>query len=235
MKTRMVFVAGAVAAVLVFAGTVPASAKSAADQPALVAAPDDGTNGALDGPAVIVTSGGGDGSVGGVSLYAVTVCEPNVTSYVVPSSTRSGQVTTWHKHVKNDATSETLSITTSNTVSIKATASVSGSLSGSVAIKKIAEVALGITGNYGLEGSYASTTGFTRSATFTSAGKWILYAGVYTGSGTVKKNTCNSSGTAISTSTGTASTYNNARTTGLVNCANSVSDLVAVNAKTKCG
>lgn len=235
--SRMLFAAAAATA-LVFASASAASAQTGLSEQSVLAPANDGTGGNQDGPAEIAVNEVGLvalRSEGLVRPMAETVCEPRATSYRTSSVTKSGRVTTWHKHVKNDRTSETLSVSTSNSASVTASASVSGSLSGSVAVKKVAEVALGIDTNFGVSGTVASTSTYTRSVTFASAGKWIVYAGVYTGKGTVTKSVCNSTGTAITRSSGTASTFSKARTTGLVNCANSVSDLVAVNAKSKCG
>lgn len=235
LKPSMVLRTAAVSVVLLITGATTASAQEASEGSAVLAPDTDGTNGTQDGPAEIVVVGPSSTRSGGMQIMGPTLCEPGSTAYSASSVTKSGKVTTWHKHVKNDSTSETLSISTSNTASVTASASVGGTLSGSVAIKKIAEVSLGISTNFGLEGTLASTSSFTRSVTFASAGKWIVYAGVYTGKGTVTKSVCSASGSSITKSSGTASTFNKARTTGLVNCANSGSDLVFVNAKSKCG
>lgn len=112
----------------------------------------------------------------------------------------------------------------------------SGSFAVSVGIKKLAEVALGISSGYGLEGEVASTSKYGREVVFQSPGKWIIWAGVYTGSGTVRRYRCNSTGTSYSQiGSGTGQTFKKARVTGLTNCAHSVSDLVERDAKAKCG
>lgn len=58
---------------------------------------------------------------------------------------------------------------------------------------------------------------------------------VYKGGGSVQMKKCASNGKSYSTvGSGTATTFNKGRVTGLTNCANSVSDLVEANAKTHC-
>jgi hypothetical protein len=169
------------------------------------------------------------------SPLAGNVCIPNSTKYSTSSVTKRGRVTSWSKHVKNDSTKESFTWSSSRSVSVRATANVGGSLTASVAIKKIAEVALGLDASFGLEGSLATTSSFSRSVTFSAPGAWVIWRGVYTGAGTVTKRTCNSVGNAAYVSKGNAFTYGKASVTGLTNCAKSVSDLVAIDAKRRCG
>jgi hypothetical protein len=71
--------------------------------------------------------------------------------------------------------------------------------------------------------------------TFSSAGSWIIWAGVYKGTGSVQMKQCSSNGQTSSTvGSGSGVTFNKGRVTGLTNCANSVTDLVELNAKTRC-
>lgn len=194
--------------------------------------PSDGTNGAFDGPSVIVV-GAGDSNV--ATMLGPTLCEPSSTWLTATGTTKSGRVTTWDKHVKNDSTLERFTWTTETAVKVGASFSVSGTISASAGLAKIASASLGLTSNFGLTGEFASTRTVSRFVEFKSPGKWIIWAGVYTGAGTANQYKCSSSGTSYTrTGYGPGVTFGRARVTGLTNCANSVSDLVEVNAKARC-
>ena len=207
----------------------------------------DGTNGANDGEAVVylptttlgatsTPSNSTLGAKGGVQPTVIAVCNPYEVWYTVSSAVKSGAVTTWSKHVKNDSTLETFTWTTSNAVTLTANMSVSGSLTASAGIAKLAQVALGITSNFGTQFQTASKSSYTRTVTFSTAGTWIIWAGVYKGNGSVTQYKCSSSGQSYSVvGQGTRGvTFNKARVTGLTNCARSVRDLVEINAKARC-
>jgi hypothetical protein len=219
----------ALAATIVLAGAViPANADILPPGGGTVTAPAaDGTNGANDiAPVQVIRT---------VSPRAITSCDPNSIRYTASGVIKSGAVTNWGMHTKNDATLETFTFSTINTATVRATVKVTGQLSASAALKKIAQVGLGLTSGYGLTGQYASSKSYSRSVSFSTAGTWIIWAGVYTGSGSVQMKKCSSDGKSLRTvGTGTAFTYKNATATGLTNCANSVNGLVAVNAKKLC-
>lgn len=237
------FIAIAIAALIVAGTAAPASAADnvVADAP-LPAPAADGTNGANDGPAVInlptttFAAPSGLGTKGLVQPLAGTACDANSVWYTVVSPSKSGAVTTWSKHIKNDATPETFTWSSSTAVTLTANMSTSGTLSASVGIEKLAAASLGITSNFGLQTQVASTASYSRTVSFSSAGSWIIWAGVYKGTGSVKQYKCASNGQSSSVvgSGSSGVTFNKARVTGLTNCANSVSDLVEVNAKLRC-
>lgn len=171
----------------------------------------------------------------GFSAFAPTVCDANSVWYTANGATKSGSVTNWGKHIKNDSTPETFTFSTSTTATVGVTTNVSGQLSASAAVKKIAEVSLGLSGGFGTSGQVASTASYSRTVSFSSPGRWVIWAGVYKGGGSVQMKKCASNGKSYSTvGRGTATTFNKGRVTGLTNCANSVSDLVEANAKTHC-
>ncbi|MFE6720176.1 hypothetical protein ACFVDU_21675 [Streptomyces albidoflavus] len=168
-------------------------------------------------------------------IQAPVICEPGRASYSVSSHTKAGKVTAWGKHVKNDKTSETFTWTTGSTATYTASMSVSGNFSANAGIAKLAEVSLGGSVQYGKVKEKATTSSYSRQVTFNKPGKWIIWSGVYTGSGNVKRSECNANGTALKvTGNGAGKTFKKARVTGLTNCANSVSDAVERNAKAKC-
>lgn len=223
---KFTLVLGLVGALTTFGMAVPASAAPQSD----IAPVADGTNGANDGPAAISVPVSPEGA----AQRGPVICSVGEVTYTANSATKKGSVTNWAKHIKNDPTSETLTLSTSSTISVGASTSFTSSVDASAGIAKIASVALGLSTNFGINGSFANTTAFSRSATFTSRGSWVIWAGVYTGTGSVTKRLCNSNGSAWIATTGTVKTYDKSRVTGLTNCANSVSDLVEVNAKTHC-
>ncbi len=227
----------AFAATIVLAGAViPANAEILPPEGGTVTAPAaDGTDGANDIAPVQVIIPAGARDAAAASMLGPTVCDAGSTWYTASGVTKSGSVTNWGKHVKNDTTPETFKFSTSSTATVKVTASVTGQLSASAAVKKIAQVGLGLTTGYGTSGQYATTTSYSRTVSFSTKGTWIIWAGVYKGGGSVQMKKCSSNGQSYSTvGTGTAVTFEKARVTGLTNCANSVSDLVEVNAKTRC-
>lgn len=200
----------------------------------------DGTNGAYDGNPVIYLSPtkslpSAVSGAGTLTPFGAIICDAGSTWNTVSSPQKTGAVTTWSKHVKNDATPETFTWNTSNSITVQASTTVTGSLTVAASLKSIASASLGISTNFGIQSEVASSTSYSRSVTFSSAGSWIIWAGVYKGSGSVQMFKCSSNGQTISTiGTGSGATYNKARVTGLTNCANSVSDLVEINAKTRC-
>lgn len=163
-------------------------------------------------------------------------CDPNSVWYKVASSTKSGKLTRWDTHYKNDSTQETFEWTASSSATVKATVATSGTISGEVALRKIAKVTLGGGVDYGLEGELASTRGYKRTVTFNKPGKWVIYRGVYSGKGSVNRYLCAGNGRSY-TRTGYASpsTFNSASETGLINCGESVSGYIPRAAKSKCG
>ncbi len=227
----------AFAATIVLAGAViPANAEILPPEGGTVTAPAaDGTNGANDIAPVQLISTAASRDSAAASTFGPTVCDAGSTWYTASGVTKSGSVTNWGKHIKNDSTPETFKFSTSSTATVKVTTNVTGQLSASAAVKKIAEVGLGLTSGYGTSGQIATTTSYSRTVSFSTKGKWIIWAGVYKGGGSVKMKKCSSTGKSYSTvGTGTAVTFEKARVTGLTNCANSVSDLVEINAKTRC-
>jgi hypothetical protein len=212
-----------VAALSVSLAAPPAHASSGVggDRGTLVAAPDSsdtvGTNSALP-------------------QQVPSVCDPHHTWYKVTSSTKSAKITRWSKHIKNDRTRESFKWSTSRTAGFKAKVDTTGSISGEIAIKKIAKATLGGGVSYGLEGQAATTRTYSRTVTFDRPGKWIIFRGVYSGSGKVSRYKCSSNGQSYSRiGFATASTFEKASVTGLINCAKSVNDRVARSAKAKCG
>ncbi|MDC0772878.1 hypothetical protein [Streptomyces sp. HD] len=167
---------------------------------------------------------------------APTICEPGFVHYKTYSSTKSGRVTAWAKEVKNDNQTDKFTFSTEQTVTLKAHFTATGNFEGKVGLKKLAEATVGAGVEFGLAGEIANTKAYKREVTFTSRGKWVIWAGVYTGSGGVVRTQCNSNGTKINeTGSGTGNTFQRARVTGLTNCAKPVSDRVEKDAKTKCG
>ena len=186
--------------------------------------------------AVVTGVAGGAVAVAAPASASFTLCDPNWEWVTVSSYTTSGKVTKWSTHYKNDSTHEGFTWATEKTLEITASVSASGSASGTLGLKKIAEVSLGLTTGYGLSGKVSVTTSYSRWVEFDRPGKWVFYAGHRTGGGTYTHYRCNSTGSAVITlGSGSGSTYENARATGLIDCSQSVSDRVALDAKTKCG
>ncbi|MFI5622401.1 hypothetical protein ACIA03_02950 [Nocardioides sp. NPDC051685] len=162
------------------------------------------------------------------------VCDAGSTWYRA-SAYKHGRVTRWDSHYKNDSTLERFTWTTSTTKTVSAYANTSGSIDGNVAIKKIASISLGTTTGIGLSGEVASTYNYSREVTFDRPGKWVIYRGHLSGSGSVTRWKCysNESG---SYQIGSAKpfTFLDGSSGGLINCANSVTDRIAKNAKLYC-
>ncbi|MEV0566779.1 hypothetical protein [Dactylosporangium sp. NPDC050588] len=187
--------------------------------------------------AAAITAGVAASAVGvSPAIAAPTVCEPNTVWIDVASYTKEGEATKWSVHYKNDSTPEHFAWSTTKVAEVTASASFGGTLGANASLKKIAELTLSTTTNYGLQGVISVTSTYTRDVSFSTPGKWVIYAGHYSGGGSYSERRCNSTGTVISTNgSGRAFTFDKARATGLINCANSVSDRVAADAKTKCG
>lgn len=168
-------------------------------------------------------------------LCAPLVCDPNHTWYKVSGSSKHGRVTRWSKHVKNDSSRDVLTFTGENSRSITAKAEKKDSISGEVALKKIGKVTLGTEVSLGLEGHIATKSTFSISTTFTKPGKWIMWRGSDTGSGSVKRYKCSSNGQRYSLiGSATPFTFKKVSITGTTNCANSVSERIERNAKALC-
>lgn len=179
----------------------------------------------------------GDGPTSEVGTRCIEPrCDPYSVWYKVTSSTKSGKVTRWDRHYKNDSTRETFTWSVSNSATVKATVDTHGTIGGEAALKKVAKVTLGGGTAYGLEGQIASKKFYQRKVTFTKPGKWVIYRGVASGSGSVSRYKCSGNGQKYSRTGGaSASTFSKATVTGLINCANSVSGYVPRAAKSKCG
>ncbi|SKC81756.1 hypothetical protein [Krasilnikoviella flava] len=230
MKIRsMAAIAAIVSGSLLAASSASAEVLPPVNSDTPIEAPaDDGTNGAFDVP--------GEETTTLLEPFAETVCDPSSTWYKVTSSTKSGKVTAWGLHVKNDSTSETFTFSSDTTSTFTASTTLSGSGSASVGLAKIADVTLGTSAEAGLEGQVATKSSTSRKVTFKTKGKWVIWSGVYTGSGTTGYYKCASNGQSSSRiGYTTGKTFNKARITGLTNCANSVSNRVEVDAKRKCG
>ena len=162
------------------------------------------------------------------------VCDAGSTWYRT-TAYKHGRVTKWSRYSQNDYTTSSFTWTTDHSVTVTATGNVSGTIDANVAIKKIASVAFGTTTDVGLSGETASKYSYTRSVTFNRPGKWVLYRGHDSGSGTVTRYRCNGSETG-SYSIGSAKpfTFRDGTVWGLLNCANSTTDRVAKNAKNYC-
>lgn len=166
----------------------------------------------------------------------ITACDANSTWYTVNSKTSSGKVTSWGVHVKNDATPESFTFTSSTTARVTASAKITGTASATAGLKKIAEATVGLQSEYALSGQIATTASTSRKVSFNTKGKWVIWSGVYTGEGAVTGYKCASNGQSsskIGTVSGNA--FRKARVTGLTNCSASVTDLVERSAKALCG
>jgi hypothetical protein len=154
---------------------------------------------------------------------------------VATSHTKAGRVTKWAAHVKNDYTYEQFVFSTTQTSRIQATFSWTGTGSASVGIQKLAEVSLGTTTNFGGLGEYSVTNSYSRTVQFNRPGRWVIWAGHYTGSGSVAQRRCNTAGTGYSQiGSGSGNTYNRSTVTGLTDCALPAATLVEAHAKTLC-
>ncbi len=231
LRWRKALIIGVAGIAARMAGPAYASTNPEPSGGTVVAPLADGTNGANDGPASLDMSG-----PVGITPYAATVCEPNSVYDYATSATKSGKVTAWTLHIRNDSAPETMVFKTTSVYSLTAHASVSGTIDAGISFAKVAQASLGITTGYGIEGNVATTKEVSQTVSWSTPGKWVIFGGVYKGTGTGVHARCTSNGLSATTlGTASVTTFDKGQVTGLINCANSVTGLVAVDAKTKCG
>lgn len=235
-------------AIVSLAATAMPSAARAADggdiieDAAVVAPAEDGTEGSADVPTETFAGSYRSGEEESGTTYppkdapgiVAPVCNSGSTWYRT-TAYKHGRVTKWSRYSQNDYTTSSFTWTTDHSVTVTASGNVSGTMDANVAIKKIASVAFGTTTDIGLSGETATKYSYTRSVTFNRPGKWVLFRGHDSGSGTVTRVKCNGSETGSYT-IGTAKpfTFRDGTVWGLLNCANSTTDRVAKNAKNYC-